>query len=89
MNIAGKEFRGMQEGEPPPDRPHWVEMSPDRRQRKARVDKAQLRRRIKQTVAGTIFLVVLGAGWLYPLVGYFIPLCMLLGIGLAAFRGRS
>jgi polyferredoxin len=26
---------------------------------------------------------------MYPLIGYFIPVCMLLGIGTAAFQGRS
>jgi polyferredoxin len=46
-------------------------------------------RRIKQSLLGTAFLLLLGAGWLYPLIGYFIPVCMLLGIGLAAFQGRS
>jgi polyferredoxin len=50
------------------------------------LDKA---RRVKQIILGAAFLLLLGAGWVYPLVGYFIPVCMLLGIGLAAFKGRS
>ncbi len=57
--------------------------------RKARMARALRGRRIKQTLLGTAFLLVLGAGWLYPLIGYFIPACMLLGIGIAAFQGRS
>ena len=59
------------------------------RGRKARVAQVLRVRRIKQTLLGTAFLLLLGAGWLYPLIGYFIPGCMLLGIGLAAFQGRS
>ena len=59
------------------------------RGRKARVAQALRERRIKQTLIGTAFLLLLGAGWLFPLIGYFIPGCMLLGIGLAAFQGRS
>jgi ferredoxin-type protein NapH len=59
------------------------------RGRKARVARVLRVRRIKQTLLGTAFLLLLGAGWLYPLIGYFIPGCMLLGIGLAAFQGRS
>jgi ferredoxin-type protein NapH len=35
------------------------------------------------------FLRFLAAGWFLPLIGYFIPLCMLMGIGIASFRGRS
>jgi len=58
-------------------------------QRKARAALALRGRRIKQVLLGTAFLPLLGAGWIYPLIGYFIPLCMLLGIGVAAFRGRS
>jgi polyferredoxin len=33
--------------------------------------------------------MLLAAGWLYPLIGYFIPACMLLGVGLAVFKGRN
>jgi ferredoxin-type protein NapH len=87
--MAGQGFRAAPEGERLSDRPFQVEMIKKRNKRKVRKDKAQLRRRIKQIVVGTAFPLVLGAGWLYPLVGYFIPLCMLMGIGLATFRGRS
>lgn len=46
-------------------------------------------RRWKQLVMGSAFLVLLAAGWFWPILGYFIPVCMLLGIGIAAFQGRS
>jgi len=36
-----------------------------------------------------LFLVVIVAGWRWPLLGFFIPLCMLLGMGIALFRGRK
>jgi hypothetical protein len=53
-----------------------------RRAQGARALKARHR---KQAILGIAFLVLLGAGWFYPLIGYFIPACMLLGIGLAGF----
>lgn len=46
------------------------------------------KRAAKQFFTAIIFLVILISGWQYPLLGYFIPLCMLLGIGLGLFRGR-
>lgn len=61
----------------------------DRRERRAQAVRAQKARRIKQAILGTAFPVLLGAAWVYPLIGYFIPVCMLLGIGLAAFKGRN
>lgn len=61
----------------------------DRKERRAQAARAQKTRRIKQVILGTAFPVLLAAGWLYPLIGYFIPVCMLLGIGLAAFKGRN
>ncbi|MBM4273984.1 MAG: 4Fe-4S binding protein [Deltaproteobacteria bacterium] len=61
----------------------------DRKARKAQSARAQKVRRLKQLIGGTAFLALLAAGWLYPLMGYFIPVCMVLGIGLAIFRGRS
>lgn len=38
---------------------------------------------------GVVFLIFPVAGWKYPLLGYFIPICMLLGIGTGFFRGRK
>jgi polyferredoxin len=61
----------------------------DRKARKAQAARFQKTRRIKQSFMGTVFLILLAAGWLYSLIGYFIPVCMVLGIGLAAFQGRS
>jgi polyferredoxin len=65
-----------------------VDRTLDRKERRIRAVRAQKARRTKQLILGTAFLGLLGAGWLYPLIGYFIPVCMLLGIGLAAFKGR-
>lgn len=64
-------------------------MIPDRQGRMAPKRRALKARRLKQVFLGVGFLLLLGAGWLYPLLGYFIPFCMLLGIGLAAFLGRT
>lgn len=49
----------------------------------------QKKRRIKQLVMASLFLVVIIGGWRYPLLGYFIPLCMLLGLGIGFFKGRK
>lgn len=59
------------------------------RERRARFVELSQSRRLKQTVLGGAFLFLLAAGWRSPLVGYFIPLCMVLGIGIALFKGRS
>jgi ferredoxin-type protein NapH len=61
----------------------------DRQERRFQAVRAQKVRRRKQTILGALFLILLGAGWFYPLIGYFIPGCMLLGLGLAAFKGRN
>jgi polyferredoxin len=47
------------------------------------------RRRGVQIVMAVAFLGIVIGGWRYPLLGYFIPLCMLLGVGLAVVRGRK
>lgn len=60
-----------------------------RQEKKAIAAKAIRTRWYKQLASGLTFLGLLAAGWVYPLIGYFIPVCMLLGIGIAAFRGRS
>jgi ferredoxin-type protein NapH len=57
--------------------------------RKRRLARAQGARRTRQLLMGTGFVGLLAAGWIYPLIGYFIPLCMLLGIGVAFSRGRT
>ncbi len=60
-----------------------------RRERKAKAANALKIRLIKQLIMGLSFIGLLIAGWIFPLLGYFIPVCMLLGIGTAAFQGRS
>lgn len=47
------------------------------------------KRKIKQFAMSIIFLIILIGSWRYPLLGYFIPLCMFLGIGVGIFRGRK
>jgi ferredoxin-type protein NapH len=47
------------------------------------------KRKLKQFVSALVFAAVLSLGWIYPLLGYFIPLCMLLGMGIAFFKGRK
>jgi len=46
-------------------------------------------RMAKQVIFGLLFIVLLVAGWFYPLIGYFIPLCMVAGIGMASIKGRK
>jgi polyferredoxin len=53
------------------------------------LEEAKRSRRWKQVLLGTLFVVLLVGGWFYSLIGYFIPLCMVAGVGLAAFRGRT
>lgn len=38
---------------------------------------------------GLLFVVIVILGWFYPLLGYFIPFCMLLGISIALRKGRK
>lgn len=49
----------------------------------------QQKRKIKQLLLGIVFIAILIFGWHNPLLGYFIPLCMLLGIGIGLVRGRK
>jgi len=53
------------------------------------LERAKGTRRSRQVLLGTLFLGLLVAGWFYSLIGYFIPLCMVAGVGLAAVRGRK
>jgi len=46
-------------------------------------------RTIKQSILGSIFVILLAAGWHFPLIGYFIPVCMVAGVGMATIRGRQ
>jgi polyferredoxin len=47
------------------------------------------KRQKKQFFMGIIFIAILLLGWRYPLVGFFIPLCMLLGAGIGLANGRK
>ena len=46
-------------------------------------------RRIKQVIGNVLFLFALIGGWCYHLFGYFIPLCMIAGLAIGVFRGRT
>jgi hypothetical protein len=59
------------------------------KKRKKHFSNANKTRRLKQYLMGTIFLILIPFGWFYPLIGYFIPLCMLAGIGIASLKGRT
>jgi ferredoxin-type protein NapH len=43
----------------------------------------------KQLAMGIVFIAFLIGGWFVPAIGYFIPVCMVAGIGIAFFRGRQ
>jgi ferredoxin-type protein NapH len=43
----------------------------------------------KQFIMGIVFTLFLTGGWFFPVIGYFIPVCMIAGIGIAFFRGRQ
>ncbi len=63
---------------------------PDKNRRREGLYKVIKQSRTKrQYVMGTLFLILLPLGWFYPVIGYFIPFCMLVGIGLAIRKGRS
>jgi len=47
------------------------------------------KRKKKQFLMAIVFLIILIGGWKYPLLGYFIPLCMLLGMEIGFFKGRK
>jgi len=56
---------------------------------KSRIKEATKVRKIQQYIMGTVFIILLVAGWYLPLIGYFIPLCMVAGVGMATIRGRQ
>jgi len=56
---------------------------------KPRIKEATKVRKIQQYIMGTVFIILLVAGWYLPLIGYFIPLCMVAGVGMATIRGRQ
>lgn len=52
-------------------------------------DNYQAKRTVKQLFMALIFVAIIAFGWHYPLLGFFIPLCMLLGLGIGISRGRK
>ncbi|MCX8023306.1 MAG: 4Fe-4S binding protein [Syntrophorhabdaceae bacterium] len=58
-------------------------------ERKEELKRKKRERRIKQFIMGTVFIVLLIGGWYFSLIGYFIPLCMVAGIGMASIKGRK
>lgn len=50
---------------------------------------AKKQRFIKQIVTAVIFPIVIIGGWFCPVLGYFIPICMVAGITIAFFKGRK
>lgn len=47
------------------------------------------KRRRLQLAMAAVFIVVVAGGWRFPLLGFFVPACMLLGMGIATIRGRK
>ena len=47
------------------------------------------RRRSRQVLFWWILPVILIAGWWVPVLGYFIPVCMVAGVGVSLFKGRT
>jgi ferredoxin-type protein NapH len=56
---------------------------------KERLERSKKSRTVKQFLSGALFVVLLAAGWFLPVIGYFIPLCMVAGVGVAAVKGRK
>lgn len=46
------------------------------------------KRTYRQQLIWWILPLILAAGWRYPVLGYFIPLCMVAGAGIALYKGR-
>jgi len=49
----------------------------------------QSKRAVRQLIMAVGFFVVVVGGWFYPILGYAMPMCMLIGIGIGLFRGRK
>jgi ferredoxin-type protein NapH len=61
----------------------------ENKNRKEHINKLKKSRKLEQYLMGTLFLILLPVGWFYPIIGYFIPLCMIAGIGIASWKGRK
>jgi ferredoxin-type protein NapH len=55
---------------------------------KERFKRAVKKRMVRQLLVWWLLPFVVVGGWRYPVLGYFIPLCMLAGMGIALFKGR-
>jgi len=53
------------------------------------LEKLKRYRLFKQAIMTVVFLIILIGGWWFPLLGYLIPLCVLLGILIAISKGRK
>ena len=49
----------------------------------------QIKRRLKQLALSLLFIFILIFGWRYPVLGYFLPLCMASGVLISLRRGRK
>lgn len=47
------------------------------------------KRKLKQLLVAPVFLAILSLGWRLPWLGYFIPFCMVVGVGSGFFKGRK
>ncbi|MBM3245516.1 MAG: 4Fe-4S dicluster domain-containing protein [Candidatus Omnitrophica bacterium] len=47
------------------------------------------KRKIKQFFSAVVFIIILALGWKFPFLGFFIPFCMLIGLGIGLWHGRK
>lgn len=47
------------------------------------------KRTARQLFLGILFVILITAGWLFNYIGYFILICMLIGVGMSFFKGRK
>jgi ferredoxin-type protein NapH len=59
------------------------------RQTKEEYQTFQNNRRNRQLLLAGLFLLIIIGGWYYPVLGYSLPLCMVLGVIIGFFRGRK
>jgi polyferredoxin len=47
------------------------------------------KRKKRQLILSGVFIFILLGGWIWPVLGYFVPLCFLLSMAIAIFNGRK
>jgi polyferredoxin len=47
------------------------------------------RKKIRQLLLSAVFMGVIIGGWFFPVLGYFIPVCMVAGIAIGVSKGRK